>query len=99
MGVLMLPPELDCADAVNTCALPTVRDMLLPGLRVILVADGAVPDLVAFPHPLTLHRQRIATANRQAFECDLPMHPSLSVVPASRPDMGRSESSNELENL
>jgi len=94
----MVPPELDTADAVNDCALPTVRDIFVPGLRVILVADGAVPDLAAFPHPLTLHIQRIATANRQAFECDLPMHPSLSIVPASRL-MERSESSNELENL
>jgi len=95
----MVPPEADAADAVNTCTLPTVREEFVPGLRVILVADGAVPDLVVFPHPLTLHIQRIATTNRQAFKCDLPMHPSLSVVPAPRPDIGRDESSNELENL
>src|SRR5271167_1612048 len=98
MGVLMLAPELVCADAVNTCAFPTVREILVPGLRLTRAGNSAAPVLAAFPHPLTLHIQRIATNNRQAFECDLPMHPSLSVVPASHPDLGPSESSNELEN-
>ena len=76
----MLAPELACAEAVNACVLPTVRERSVTGLRLTLVGKSGVPDLAAFPHPLTLHIQRIATTNRQAFECDLPMHPSLRVA-------------------
>jgi hypothetical protein len=63
------------------------------------------PALVLLPQPPTLHRERIATANRKIFECDLPMppelpmHPSLNIALARRSEITQDEPSNELENL
>ncbi len=99
MAVEMVVPEVVCADALKLSVPPSTREVLEPGVRVILPGKIGGPGLVPPPHPLKLHRERMATANRKAFERNLPMHPSLSLVPAPRGEITQDEPSNELENL
>jgi hypothetical protein len=73
------PPAVD-TEAEKESVPPTTREVLLPGIRLILPGKIALPALVLLPHPLRLDIQRIATVNRRTFECDLPMHPSLIVT-------------------
>src|SRR5947207_15452714 len=82
MVVEMVVPEVVWAKAAKEIVPPSVSEVLLLGLR--RTKPGKI-GLLAFlppPHPLRLHRERIATASRKAFERNLPMHPSLSLGPA-----------------
>jgi hypothetical protein len=89
MGVEMLTPVVDCTEAVKFRVLPSTREESTPGVRITLPGKMGVPCFAAPPHPLKLHRERTATANRRTFESDLPMHPSLNPVPALRGEIGR----------
>src|SRR5271165_4661057 len=99
MVVLMFWPAALCTEAAKTSVPPTTREELLVGIRLTLPGKMGPLPLVVLPQPLMLHIQRIATANRKAFECDLPMHPSFKRYPNPRCDMEQHEPSNELENL
>jgi len=100
MPVEMLVPVVVCADAVKVSVPPSAREVLPPGVRPTVPGKIGTPAFLLPPQPPTLHRERIAIANRKAFE-RLPMHPSLSLVPDPdpRPEIAQDESSKELENL
>ncbi len=95
----MFWPAALATEAVKESVPPTTREVLLVGIRLILPGKIAPPDAVFLPQPLMLHIQRIATANRKAFECDLPMHPSFKSYPSPPCNFAQRESPNELENL
>jgi hypothetical protein len=98
-AVAMFVPEEVCADALKPRTPPSTREVLPPGVRLTRPGKIGGPGLVPPPQPLKLHRERMATNNRKAFERNLPMHPSLCLVAAVRGEITQGEPSNELENL
>ena len=79
MGVAMVVPEAVDADALKLRALPRRREVEALGVRLTLPGKMGGPAFLPPPHPPKLHSERIATANRKAFERNLRMHPSLSL--------------------
>jgi hypothetical protein len=75
IGVERLVPEAVWADALKMRTEPCVSEVLLEGSRLIFPGKRGGPALPPPPQPLTVHSERSATANRQALERDLPMHP------------------------
>src|SRR5271169_3644819 len=63
MAVVRVVPEAVCADAVKTTTPPRTREVLVAGARLIFPGNSGGPGLEPPPHPLRLHRERIASAN------------------------------------
>jgi hypothetical protein len=85
-GTLRLLPEVVATEVVKLSVAPNVREEALPGLRVILPGKIGGPALVPPPQPVMLQIEKIATANRKAFESNLRMHPSFTIIFISLPD-------------
>jgi hypothetical protein len=96
MGTARLVPPLVCADEMNEITPPRTRDVLPPGVRVILPGNSGV-FFFPPPHPTMLPNIKIATAKRRLPERNLPMHPSSHRGPARTREPR--QTLNELENL
>lgn len=91
IGVAILVPEVVCADAVKLSVAPRSSEVTEEGERLTRPGKMGAPAFLPPPHPLTLHNKRIATADHKAFRRNLPMHPSLNLVPTVRGEIAHSQ--------
>ena len=91
MGVAMLVPVVVCADAVKLSVAPSSSEVVEAGERLTRPGKMGAPAFLPPPHPLTLHSKRIATADHKAFKRNLPMHPSLNLMPTLRREIAHSQ--------
>jgi hypothetical protein len=63
---------------------PRTIELTEEGERLTRPGKIGAPAFLPPPHPLTLNIKRIATADLKAFKRNLPMHPSLNLMPTLR---------------